>query len=168
MEFLADGSYTSLVMAPRLGKKQRADLVQTARQSGDLDPGRARRVRVIEYEVPGQGEGGPEVICLLTTLGDAVALPAGRLAQAYQQRWKSAGANAELKSSLRGPGWMLRSHRPDMARQEIYGYLLTYRALCALICAAATEADLDPDRVEFTRTVRLVRRRVADPAAFSP
>ena len=99
----------------------RADLVQTARQSGDLDPGRARRVRVIEYEVPGQGEGGPEVICLLTTLGDAVSMLAGRLVQAYQQRWESAGANAELKSSLRGPGRMLRSHRPDMVRQEIYG-----------------------------------------------
>ena len=55
-----------------------------------------------------------------------------------------------------------------MVRQEIYGYLLTYHALCALICAAATEADTDPDRIKFTRTVRLVRRRVVDPAAFSP
>ena len=69
---------------------------------------------------------------------------------------------------LRGPGRVLRSQSPDMVRQEIYGYLLTHHALSALICRAATEADVDPDRVKFTRTVRVVRRRLADPAAFSP
>ena len=57
---------------------------------------------------------------------------------------------------------------PDMVRQEIYGYLLTHYALSALICRAATVAGIDPDRVKFRRTVRIVRRRVADPAAFSP
>src|SRR5216683_2372791 len=51
---------------------------------------------------------------------------------------------------------------------EIYGYLLTHYALSALICRAATEAGIDPDRVKFKRTVRIVRRRAADPAAFPP
>jgi hypothetical protein len=49
---------------------------------------------------------------------------------------------------------------------EIYGYLLTHYAISALICRAATEADIDPDRVKFKRTVRLVRRRLAEPATF--
>lgn len=62
---------------------------------------------------------------------------------------------------------MLRSQSPDMVRQEIYGYLLTHYAISALICTAATEADIDPDRVKFKRTVRLLRRRAADPA-FPP
>ena len=35
-------------------------------------------------------------------------------------------------------------------------------AVSALICRAATEADIDPDRVKFKRTVRVVRRRVTD------
>ena len=35
-------------------------------------------------------------------------------------------------------------------------------------CRAATEAGIDPDRVKFKRTVRVVRRRAADPAAFPP
>ena len=55
-----------------------------------------------------------------------------------------------------------------MVRQEIYGYLLTHYAISALICKAATEAGIDPDRVKFKRTVRIVRRRAADPAAFPP
>jgi len=76
--------------------------------------------------------------------------------------------NAQLKTCLRGPGRVLRSKSPDMARQEIYGYLLTHYAISALICRAATEADIDPDRVKFKRTVRIVRRRAADPAAFPP
>lgn len=168
VELLADGSHTSLVMAPGLGKKQRTHLIQAARQGQDIEAAQARRVRVIEYEIPDRGEGGPEVICLITTLADPGPMPAARLAQAYQQRWESEGANAELKTSLRGPGRVLRSHSPDMVRQEIYGYLLSHRALTGLICAAATEADTDPDRIKFTRTVRLVRRRVVDPAAFSP
>ena len=69
---------------------------------------------------------------------------------------------------LRGPGKVLRSKSPDMVRQEIYGYLLTHYALSALICRAAAEAGIDPDRVKFKRTVRIVRRRAADPAAFPP
>ena len=54
-----------------------------------------------------------------------------------------------------------------MAEQEIWGYLLTHYAISALICAAATAAGIDPDRVKFKRTVRIIRRRAGDPA-FSP
>ena len=54
-----------------------------------------------------------------------------------------------------------------MVRQEIHRCLLTHYALSALICRAATEAGIDPDRVKFKRTVRIVRR-AAGPAAFPP
>ena len=55
-----------------------------------------------------------------------------------------------------------------MIRQEIYGYLLAHHAISALICQAATEADTDPDRVSFTRTVRIIRRATGTGPAFSP
>ena len=54
-----------------------------------------------------------------------------------------------------------------MVRQEIYGDPLTRYAISALISRAATEADIDPDRVKFLRTVRIIRRRAAGPA-FPP
>jgi hypothetical protein len=38
-----------------------------------------------------------------------------------------------------------------MVRQEIFGYLLTHYAISALICKAAAEAGIDPDRVKFKR-----------------
>ena len=95
------------------------------------------------------------------------AASAQELAQAYCQRWEEETGNDQLKTCLRGPGSVLRSKSPDMVRQEIYGYLLTHYAISALICQAATEADIDPDRVKFLRTVRIIRRRAADPA-FPP
>ena len=90
---------------------------------------------------------------------------AGTLAGAYHQRWEHETGNKQLKTYLRGPGKVLRSGSPDMVRQEIYGYLLTHYAISALICTAATEAQIDPDRVKFKRTVRILRRRVADPVS---
>jgi hypothetical protein len=128
-------------------------------------------VRVIEYEVPDRdGAGTGELICLITTITDPAAAPAAVLAQAYHQRWDHEGSNDEIKikTQLRGPGQILRSKSPDLVRAEIYGYLLCHYAISALIARAAAEADIDPDRVKFKRTVRIVRGRVADPAAFPP
>jgi hypothetical protein len=93
--------------------------------------------------------------------------PAAALAPAYHRRWEHEAANAQLKTFLRGPGKILRSQSPDMIEQELWGYLLTHYAISALTCTAATAAGIDPDRVKPRRTIRAVRRRVADPA-FPP
>ena len=55
-----------------------------------------------------------------------------------------------------------------MVRQEIYGYLLTHYALRALICRAATAADLDPARIKYTATVKKIRQRITAGRDFSP
>ncbi len=144
-------------------------MVDTARAGEVLDPERAVLVRVVEYTVPDRaGNGSGELITLLTTITDPTHAPAAALAQAHHQRWEHESGNDQLKTHLRGPAKILRSKKPDTVRQEIYGYLLTHYALSALICRAATETDIDPDRIKFTRTVRIIRRRVTDPAAFPP
>jgi predicted transcriptional regulator with HTH domain len=168
LELLPDGSYLSVVARSTLHDKARVKLIAAARAGEYLDPGQAMRMRVIEYEIPGRdGDGSGELIALITTITDPAAASAQELAQAYCQRWEEETGNDQLKTCLRGPGAVLRSHSPDMIRQEIYGYLLTHYAISALICQAATEADIDPDRVKFLRTVRIIRRRAADPA-FPP
>jgi hypothetical protein len=166
----ADGSYASVLINRRKADtKQRAALVAAARRGEDLDPDRAVPVRVIEYTVPDRdGNGRGETFTLITTILDPAPAPAEQLAQAYHQRWEHETGNDQLKTHLRGPGKILRSTKPDTVRQEIYGYLLTHYAISALICRAATAADIDPDRVKFQRTVRIVRRRVGDSAAFPP
>jgi len=169
LEMLPDGSYRSVLINPKIRGKARQALLDAARGGEDLDPGQARYVRAVEYTVPDRdGHGADELICLITTIGDPAAAPAHTLAGAYHQRWEHETGNKQLKTYPRGPGRVLRSQSPDMVGQEIYGYLLTHYAISALICRAATEADIDPDRVKFKRTVRIVRRRVSDPAAFPP
>ena len=169
LDLLPDGSYSSVLVNPKVRGKARQALIEAARAGKDLDKDQARYVRVIEYEVPDRdGDGKGEVIALVTTITQMTAAPAPLLAEAYHQRWEHETGNAQLKTHLRGPGRVLRSKSPDMVRQEIYGYLLTHYAVSALICQAATQAGIDPDRVKFKRTVRIVRRRAADPAVFPP
>jgi hypothetical protein len=167
LELLPDGSYQSVLLTPKITRAASRERVVEAARSGEaLDPGRARRVRVVEYEITDR-DGKDEVITLITNLTDLREAPAAALAAAYHERWEHEGANAQLKTFLRGPGKILRSHSPDMVEQELWGYLLTHYALSALACTAATAAGIDPDRVRPKRTIRAVRRRVADPA-FPP
>src|SRR5712692_9473792 len=169
LELLPDGSYSSVLVSPKIRGKARTALIEAARAGQDLDEDQARYVRVIEYQVPDRdGDGKGELIALVTTITQMAAAPGPLLAKAYHERWEHGTGNRQLKTYLRGPGLVLRSKSPDMVRQEIYGYLLTHYAISALICRAATEAGVYPDRVKFKRTVRIVRRRAGDPAAFPP
>jgi hypothetical protein len=165
-----DGSYASvLVNRRKIDPRRRDALVAAARRGEDLDPEQAVAVRAIDYTVPDRiGNGRDETFTLITTILDPTQAPAEQLAQAYHQRWEHETGNDQLKTHLRGPGKILRSRKPDTVRQEIYGYLLTHHAISALICRAATEADIDPDRIKFLRTVRILRRHVTDSAAFPP
>jgi hypothetical protein len=166
---LGDGSYLSMVFPARIRGPERERILAAARAGHDIDEDKARTVRVVEYQIPDHGtDTDQELICPLTTILDPHDAPAELLAQGYHDRWGHETGNDQLKTHLRGPGRVPRSHSPDMVRQEIYGYLLTHYAISALITQAATEADIDPDRVKFPRTVRIVRRRIDDPAAFPP
>jgi hypothetical protein len=167
MELLPDGSYRSVLVNPKITGKKREALIEAARRGEDLDEDKARYARVIEYEVPDrEGDGKDELIALLATITDFRLAPAAALAQAYHERWEHETGNQQLKTYLRGPGKVLRSGSPDLVEQEIWGYLLTHYAISALTCTAATAAGIDPDRVKFKRTLRIVRRAVGP--AFPP
>jgi hypothetical protein len=164
LELLPDGSWRSVLVQASVKGRRREALVQAARRGEDLDPALARHVRVIEYEVADRGEDA--LIALVTTITGWQAAPAPVLAAAYHERWQHETASAQLKTVLRGPGRILRSGSPPLVEQEIWGYLLTAWAISALICDAAAAAWIGPDRVSFTRTVRIVRRAVGP--AFPP
>jgi hypothetical protein len=162
---LPDGSWRSVLVSPAVRGGKRDVLLAQAERGEDLDPRAGRYVRVIEYEIPDR-DGDDEVIALVTSITDWRAAPAAVLAQAYHQRWEHETGNAQLKTYLRGPGRILRSQSPALVVQELWGYLLTHYAISALICDAATAAGIDPDRVKFTRTLRITRR--ATGPAFPP
>lgn len=147
-EQLADGSYLSRIYAAR-DKRRHADPVT---------------VRVIEYTLAGSAT----VYRLITTITDPAAAPAAELAALYAQRWELETSFDELKTHQGAPRMVLRSQTPGGVEQEIYGFLLVHYAIRTLMHQAAAGAGLDPDRLSFTRTLRLVRRQIPAQAGLSP
>jgi Insertion element 4 transposase N-terminal len=166
---LTDGTFISVVINPKVRGGRREKIIEAARAGQELDPGEAHLVRVLEYDVPDRaGNGTGELIVLLSTIVDPGQARVDELAAAYHDRWEEETANDQLKTHLRGPGRVLRSRLPDLARQEIWAWLSVHYALAVLIARAAEAADLDPDRISYTRTLRLVRRSATGTAAFPP
>jgi hypothetical protein len=149
-EVLGDGSYRSRVYAST--DRRRADPIA---------------VRVIEYELDDPALGG-ERYRLATTLLDPEAAPAEQLAAAYPERWEFETALDELKTHQRGPRLVLRSKSPEGVYQEVYGHLLVHYAIRALMHEVAGGAGRDPDRLSFTRALRVVRRSARAGPGFSP
>jgi hypothetical protein len=125
--------------------------------------------RVIEYRLddPGRPQ-AQDRYRLLSTLADCEAAPASELAALYRERWELEGALDELKTHQRGPRLVLRSRSPAGVYQEAYGYLLVHYAIRALMHEVAIDSGRDPDRLSFTRSLRVVRRTTRAGPGFSP
>jgi len=126
-------------------------------------------VRVIEYTLSDPGRRtSTDRYRLVTTILDPTAAPAGELAALYTERWEIETALGELKTTQRGPRQVLRSKSPELVAQEVWAHLLVHYALRAVMHTAALEADLDPDRLSFIGSLRVIRRQVIAAPAFSP
>ncbi len=167
---LGDGSYLAVLINPaNRNQGRRKALLEIARVGGDLNPHDAHLVRVVEYDVPDrEGNGTGELIVLLSTITTVEMAGADDLAAAYHERWEQETGHDQLKTHLRGPGRILRSRLPDLVHQEIWAWLIVHYAIAVLIARAAEAADLDPDRIGFLRTLRIIRRTVTGTADFSP
>lgn len=166
---LADGTSLSVLVNPKLRGARREHVIAAARAGEDLDPELGFLVRVIEYDVPDRaGNGTGELIALLSTICDPLKASADELAEVYHLRWEQETGHDQLKTHLRGPGAVLRSRLPDLAYQEIWAWLTVHYAITVLIASAAEAADIDPDRISFTRVLRLVRRTATGTAAIPP
>ena len=63
---------------------------------------------------------------------------------------------------------MHRDKTPDLVRQEFYSLMMAHFAIRGLMHEAAIKGDIDPDKLSFVHAVRVVRRKLANPLAFSP
>jgi hypothetical protein len=149
---LADGSYLSKIYASRKDRRNDRDAIV---------------IRVIEYELEGIEDGEPLYRLITTVLDDGKA-PAQDLAVLYHDRWEIENAFGEFKTHLRGRQAVLRSKTPELVEQEFYGFLLAHFAIRGLLHEAALKGDLDPDRLSFIHTVRVVRRKLPAFAAIPP
>lgn len=147
---LSDGSYISKLYPSEKDKRHDTKGVE---------------VRVIDYEVTGANE---PVYRLITTILDPEAAPAEELAVLYHQRWTIETVLREMKVHLSNGPVMLRSRKPELAIQELYGILLAHFAVRGVMHEAATYAGIEPDQLSFTHSLRVIRRRIQSSSAFSP
>ena len=124
-------------------------------------------VRVIEYRLEGV-VGAESVYRLITTILDHQKAPAAELAALYHERWEIETAFDELKTHLRGPGIVLRSKTATLVKQEFYGMLMAHFAIRGLMHEAAIKGGLDPDRLSFVHSVRVIKRKIAVFPAIPP
>lgn len=151
-ERFSDGSYRSALYSSAYNRRHQRQGIP---------------VRVIEYQLPGVA-GAEPLYRLVTSILDPEQAPAQELAPLYHDRWELETALDELKTHLRGGRMVLRSKTPDLVRQEFYGLMLTHFAIRGLMHEAALHAQEDPDRLSYTHTVRILRRRLPQFGAIPP
>lgn len=145
---LEDGSYLSYIYPERDDRRRRSE-----------DPERRLLVRVIEYRLPGM-QGKEPWYRLVTTIVDWQKAPARELAALYHQRWEIETTLDEFKVHLRGPQVVLRSHRPDLVKQEFYGFLMLHFAVRSFMHEAALSVQRDPNELSFVHAVRVLKRHL--------
>src|SRR5205823_3859044 len=112
-------------------------------------------VRLIEYRLNDpQRTGHGEVHRLMTSLLDETQYPAAELIALYHERWEEELTLDEQKTH-QDPRRAtktanLRSETPLGVLQELYALSLGHFVTRALMFQAATQADLDVDRLSFT------------------
>lgn len=147
IEVLADGSY--LAKLYRNATDRRRD------RHGIV-------VRIIEYTLDDPTRSGAgERHRLLTTLLDAALDPATTLVCLYHERWEEELTIDELKTHQRERP-VLRSQTPAGVVQEVYGRLLAHFLVRVLMHDAAATQNLDPRRLSFTATLKILRCRLPE------
>lgn len=119
-------------------------------------------VRIIEYTLDDPTRAnGTECHRLLTTLLDPELDPATTLVCLYHERWEEELTIDELKTHQRERP-VLRSQTPASVVQEVYGLMLAHYLVRVLMQQAAATQNLDPRRISFTATLKILRCRLPE------
>lgn len=114
-------------------------------------------VRIIEYEIDDPARPGhAQRHRLLTTLLEPDRYPALDLVCLYHERWEIEVTIDEMDTHQRLLPRPLRSLHPVGVIQELYALLLAHFVVRTVMHQAAVAHDLDPDRLSFVNSLRLV------------
>ncbi len=115
-------------------------------------------VRVIDYTIDDpKRPGHAQHHRLITTLLDPTRFPARDLIVLYHERWKVEITLDEVKVHQRLLPRPLRSLKPVGVIQELYALLLAHFVVRCIMHQAGLAHDLDPDRLSFVQSLRLIR-----------
>ena len=131
------------------------------RNAHDRNAGRkGTRVRLVEYTIDDPGrKGHRQLHRLVTSLLDPKIAPAKLLAAEYHQRWEIEITIDEMDTHQRVYRGPMRSQKPIGVIQEAYGLLIAHYLVRFFMHEAAMESRVDPDRLSFTGSLRVIRRK---------
>jgi hypothetical protein len=94
---------------------------------------------------------------LLTSLLDAKQYPAGEVIALYHERWELELGYDELKTELLDCEETIRSKTRKGVEQELWGVLLAYNLVRLEMERVAKSAKVEPTRISFVESLRLIR-----------
>ncbi len=107
--------------------------------------------RLTSYTIDGQE------YRVLSSLTEPLKYQYDELVELYQERWEIELGYREIKQTLLLSAHTLRSRKPEMVRQELWGVLLAYNLVrIAMIEAASEMEDVNPNRLSFSHCARHV------------
>ncbi|ENN96879.1 MULTISPECIES: IS4 family transposase, partial [Pseudoalteromonas] len=87
---------------------------------------------------------------ILTSLTDVMRYPSDEIVDLYSHRWEIELGYREMKQTLLNSEYTLRSKRPDMVEQELWGLLLAYNLIRVAMTEAATRKGIWPNQLSFS------------------
>lgn len=84
------------------------------------------------------------------------------------ERWEVEVTLDEFKTHMHGGQVVLRSKTPGLVEQEFCGMMLAHLAVRCPMNEAALRHNIDPDRLSFTHSIRVNRRKLVAMPAISP
>jgi hypothetical protein len=128
-------------------------------------------VRVIQYDLDNEelssDEEKDEKYILITNMFDHKQYPASELAALYHERWEIEIAFGEIKNTLNSNS-VLRSKKPELVKQEIWGLIISHFAIRQLMVKAALDHDKDPDDLSFKGSAEAIKRSIPLAASLPP
>lgn len=106
---------------------------------------------------------------ILTSMTDPMRFVGEEIVELYCYRWEIELGFREMKQTLLNSKYTLRSKRPDMIAQELWGILLAYNLIRQAMTAAAAELDsVQPNQLSFTSCSMAVTQFLATIPLTSP
>src|SRR5205085_4182069 len=94
---------------------------------------------------------------ILTSLRDPKRYPAAEIVALYHERWELELGYDEIKTELLDREEAIRSRKPDGVLQEMWGILLAYNLVRLEMESIAKDAAIEPTRISFVESLRLIR-----------
>jgi Insertion element 4 transposase N-terminal/Transposase DDE domain len=152
-QVLPDGSYRSTIYPSSNAKRAQR---------------RGIRVRVIRYTHDDRTRDGcGEESCLITTMLSVQTLSAWEAVRLYPWRWEEESVFSEIKETmLQNKQPLLRSKKPTLVVQEVYGLLIGHYVVRQVMAQAAGQraVAVEAVRLSFKSSLQVLEDRLKDPA----